>query len=91
MDNQKFKTSDFNLAAYLMTNGAECYGPIDENGKCFFVFAKDEKTSEAFMNFKQDDWLRNYNANKKYCLNKMYEMRSEARNRNKESVVTAVE
>lgn len=91
MDNQKFTTSDFNLAAYLMTSGAECFQPIDENGKCFFAFSKNEKTMEEFVKFKQDDWLRNYNANRKQCLNQMYEMRDRARNRNRESLVTAAE
>lgn len=76
MENQKyFKTGDINLAAYLMSGGAEYYNAKIEEGKFDLYFAKDEKTLKLFNNFKRDSWLRNYNESRKFCLNTMREVK----------------
>ncbi|OCZ52199.1 DUF5659 domain-containing protein [Dehalobacter sp. TeCB1] len=77
MENQMFKTKDTNLAAYLMCNGAEYFEARKEEGLCVFAFSKNEKTMELFNDFKKDTWLKNYNDNKKYCLNTIRDVKNQ--------------
>ncbi|KUO66129.1 MAG: hypothetical protein APF84_12470 [Gracilibacter sp. BRH_c7a] len=77
MENNVFKTLDTNLAAYLLCNGAEYIEARKEENKCVFVFSKDEKTMEMFNKFKSDSWLKNYNDNKKFCLNTIRDVKNQ--------------
>lgn len=78
MENTKFISFDANMAAYLIVSGIEYFGvQKNEEGKCIFVFSKDEKTMEAFSRFRNDTWLKNYNQARKECLNSIKDIRNQ--------------
>lgn len=78
MKNDAFETRSIDLAAYLMSFDIELIGAKEEENKCVFSFTKNENTMEAFRNFKNDSWLKNYNHNRWNLRNTMREVKDQS-------------
>lgn len=77
MENEVFVTRSIDLAAYFMSCEIESIAAKEEENKCVFDFPKDDKTMEAFRNFKNDAWLKRYNQNRRTCLKTMHEVKNQ--------------
>jgi hypothetical protein len=77
MENNIFVTKNLNLAAYFLSEGIEYIEAKNVDNSCVFYFVKDEKTMETLTKFRNDYWLKNYNLNRKQCLNIVRDIRNQ--------------